>query len=199
MRTMKNYEVKVLEWLGLDADFRDQKDTQYSYVNYLLGIAYPDMTVEEIKGLNSTPVKLKLLFKSLYLAEEPLSFEDVFQIFNRRELGFIILDLQDAFCDDIHQFSQYLGFPATHSGVFKQIEFTVLDSGYQSLDQLLDVVGLDVLLQKKESEGYNDFDPMILINRRDTRGRGLVWRQGRYIADVYCEVEEVYQWTKIEF
>lgn len=180
-RMLKDYEAEVLEWLGLDSDFREQEETQYSYVDYLMGLAYPSMPVSEIQGLKSTPTKLRLLLKSLYLAEYPLSFEDVFRIFTPRELGFLLLDLQDAFCDDNHRFLQYLGDPVTHGMVFEQIKSVVLDSGCLSLDELLGEIGLDVLLAETKSLGYRDFDPMMLINRRDHRGF-WVWRGGMYVA-----------------
>lgn len=92
-------EDRVLEWLGLDKDFRGQKETESSYLNDLLSLVFPGLSPIEIDSLGTETIKLKLLFGSAYYGLNLMYFETAIRVFTPRELGFILLDLHEEFCD----------------------------------------------------------------------------------------------------
>lgn len=92
-------EDRVLSWLGLDSDFRGQKETESSHLNDLLSLVFPELSPVEIDNLGTETVKLKLLFGSAYYCENLMYFGTAIRVFTSRELGFILLDLSVLFCD----------------------------------------------------------------------------------------------------
>lgn len=92
-------EDRVLSWLGLDSDFRGQKETESSHLNDLLSLVFPNLSPVEIDGLGTETTKLKLLFGSAYYSENLMYFGTAIRVFTSRELGFILLDLHSIFCD----------------------------------------------------------------------------------------------------
>lgn len=92
-------EDRVLEWLGLDKDFRGQKETEQSHLNDLLSLVFPNLSPVEIDGLGTETVKLKLLFGSAYYGMNLMYFDTAIRVFTSRELGFILLDMSVIFCD----------------------------------------------------------------------------------------------------
>lgn len=92
-------EERVLEWLGLRKDFRQRVETEQSHLDDLLSLSHPNLTQEEAKGLSSPLIKLKLLFSSAYYNNHLMHFDTAIRVFTRRELGIIVLDLHQEFCD----------------------------------------------------------------------------------------------------
>jgi hypothetical protein len=92
-------EERVLEWLGLDKDFRGQVETEQSHLDDLLSLVFPNLSPVEIDNLGTETVKLKLLFGSAYCSENLMYFDTAIRVFTPRELGFILLDLHSIFCD----------------------------------------------------------------------------------------------------
>lgn len=88
---------KILKWLDLGLDFRDKKDPEKSFLDSILQAVYPNLSLEEIGGLGSTPVKLKLLFGSQYYHDNPLDFRSTLCLFTKKELGIILLDLKEEY------------------------------------------------------------------------------------------------------
>lgn len=92
-------EDRVLEWLGLDRDFRGQKEVDKSHLNDLLSLVFPELSPVEISSLGTETIKLKLLFSSEYYCKNLMYFDTAIRVFTSRELGFILLDLHSIFCD----------------------------------------------------------------------------------------------------
>lgn len=102
-------EERILSWLGLSSDFRGQKEIEQSHLDDLLSLSHPSLTLVELKGLGSETVKLKLLFGSVYYSSNLMHFETAIRVFTPRELGIIVLDLHQEFCD-----SRYDADPRTN-------------------------------------------------------------------------------------
>lgn len=170
---------KVLEWLDLGVDFRDKKDPEKSFLASLLQAVYPKASLEELDGLGSTTMKLRLLFGSQYYHDNPLDLESTIRLFTKKELGIILIDLKEEFSSsDTNWYGEDPGW-MVYSKIIDEIpDWGDYDDNDRcdrySFDRLLERVGdLTVYVRELKEQGYTISNNDFLSNDKNWRLVGV--------------------------
>lgn len=145
----------ILRWLVVGKDFREQEESQKSYLNNLLAFAYPKVSIEKINKVGGTAEKLKLFFASECHKKMPLGFKNAIRVYTRKEWGIILFDLVDEFCVDSTNKSAQ-----TYDHVMNNICcWGWTNSSIWTLDKLIKRFGtLDD--PERENGATSDYDPV---------------------------------------
>jgi hypothetical protein len=135
---------EILDWLGVDQNFKKQFHFEPSNLNKLLTLVYPQ-TDDYLWDAFDTTVKLKVFLTSEYYDQHPMGYKETLLIFNPIELAYILTEYQELFKN---YRPYYITGYRSSEVVFEEVMITIsesLEDNLKLVDWIDEIGGLKTL------------------------------------------------------